>query len=327
MNEAVNLALICGTEAGEYDVLSILNKLRELSPAVSGCVFLICNGQGADGLGEAAASGAHRVVVYREDREHPSYTDFCETYIRENRISLLTFLDTFEGKELAAVLAVRLGGGLTADCIDITYDENGKFIFSRAALNDSVIAQIVCIHTDFQMCTVKKNALKTESVSRFNRGVIEEYDPPSAGGQMEQRAKVLSRVQWERKSSTQIQEAKKIFGFGRGIQSKDNLERLNRLARLCFAEVGGTRPCVEDELIDAAYQIGQSGISVSPDLYVAFGISGASQHLAGIQNTKVVISVNTDEEASIFQYSDYAVVEDAGALIDEMIQILEGTSK
>lgn len=326
MNDLINLALLCGKECTRFDVLSIVNKLRKLSVNVSGTVFVICNGkQEEERLSTIANYGAHKVIVYEEDREYPSYINFCEKYIIENQISLITFLDSFEGKELATVLATRLGGGLTADCIDITYHDNGEFIFSRVALNDSVIAQIVCINTKFQMCTVKKNALKMDDIIQYERGVIEEHSPISTRTQIKQNVKVLSRIPYERKSNAKIQAAKKIFGFGRGIQSKDNLEKLKKLAKECFAEVGGTRACVEENWIDEAYQIGQSGISISPEIYVAFGISGASQHLVGTQNAKIIISINKDEAAPIFQYSDYVLIEDTGVLIDELIQILDTT--
>jgi electron transfer flavoprotein alpha subunit len=324
MNDTVNLALICGKEYGRLDVLTIVDKLRKLSVSVSGIVFVICNGRQEEAkLSEIANYGAHKVIVCNEEKEPSSYIEFCETFIIENQIGLITFLDSAAGKELAAILATSLGGGLTADCIDIAYNGNGQFIFSRVALNDSVIAQIVCINTRFQMCTIKENTLKKDGGFQYERGEIEAYSKIATKNKIEQNVKVLSRTPYERKSNAQIQKAKKIFGFGRGIKSLDNLEKLKRLAKKYSAEVGGTRACVEENWLDEEHQIGQSGISISPQIYVAFGISGASQHIVGTQNAKIIVSVNNDEAAPIFQYSDYVLIEDTSVIIDELIHILE----
>lgn len=324
MDDLINLALICGKEYGRFDVLSIVDKLRRLSISVSGTVFVICNGKREETkLKNIANNGAHKVIVYKEDKEHPSFIDFCKKFILENKISLITFLDSPEGKKFASILATRLEGGLTADCIDITYSEKGQFIFSRVALNDSVIAQIVCMNTNFQMCTIKKNIFKKGNNQKYKSGEIVEYSEVAAKTQLEQNVKVLSQTLYERKNNAQLQTTKKVFGFGRGIKSQDNLEKLKKLAKKCSAEVGGTRACVEEYWIDEAYQIGQSGISISPQVYVAFGISGASQHIVGTQNAKIIVSINNDETAPIIHYSDYVLIEDTSVIIDELVNILE----
>lgn len=321
MDDFVNSAFICGSEYNRLDIASIVNKLRILSEQTLGNVFVICIGYcNSEILNNMLERGAHKIIYGVSER---SFIHICEKLIVENKIGLVTFLDSYEGKELASILATKLGGGLTADCIDIEYEGNSKFIFSRAALNDSVIAKIICTNTDYQMCTIKKNAFQIikdrkycdgEAIKYFS--MEEETDPGS-------KYKVIGRVLYKNRSNNHIDTADIVFGFGRGIKSSKTLNSLKVLAERCSAKIGGTRASVEDNLIDEAYQIGQSGISISPKVYVTFGISGASQHIVGLKNAKIIISINNNKQAQILDYSDYVLIGDVTEVIEELLQIIQ----
>ncbi len=322
MNDFVNSAIICGNKSEPADIFSIVWKLRILARQTSGTVFVICIGPfDFNILSNMIESGAHKVIYGISEQ---SAISICEKLIMKNKISLITFLDSYEGKELAAILATKLGGGLTADCIDIEYKGGGKFIFSRTAVNDSVIAKIVCKNTDYQMCTIKKNAFQIIGDSKYQDGEIIEFFSTDGEVDSKFQYKIINRSLYKNQSDYNIDTADIVFGFGRGISSLKILDKLKVLAEKCSAKIGGTRASVEDNLIEEEYQIGQSGISISPKIYVAFGISGASQHVVGLKNAKNIISINIDEQAQIIDYSDYVLIGDVTEVIEEALHLLQG---
>ena len=221
---------------------------------------------------------------------------------------------------MASVLAMMLDGGLTADCINIEYDKKDGFQFFRAALSDSIVAKIKCINTDYQLCTIKQNSFQIKKELSYETGNIEYLKPEKEV--KEALAQVISSKKIEKKSVSLVN-AERLFCFGRGIGSKEESDKLRTLAKLCNAEISGTRAVVENELIEKEYQIGQSGICVSPKLYVGFGVSGASQHVIGIKNSKVIIAVNNDANAPIFDYSDYVIIEDCKEFLNCLLEKIE----
>lgn len=321
MDEFVNSALICGNEINRLDISSIVKKLRILSQQIFGKVFVICIGHcDSKILNRLIESGAHKIIYSVSER---TSIRSCEKLIIENKIGLITFLDSYKGKELASILATRLGGGLTADCIDIEYGGNGKFIFSRVAVNDSVIAKIICTNTNYQMCTIKKNTFQITQERKYCDGEVIEYFSSEEELDLNSQYKVIDRVLIKKRSNNDIDTTDIVFGIGRGIKSSKTLNRLKEVAEKCSARIGGTRACVEDNLISEEFQIGQSGISISPKIYVAFGISGASQHIVGLKNARKIISVNNNQNAPIIDYSDYVLIGDTTEVIEELLQALQ----
>ncbi len=319
----MNLGYICGTDYEQSDSSGIIRKLREFGEYKLGKVFVFCRGKIDISKRKCfLENGANKVIVC--DSNKKTFIEMCREWIEKNQIGLIVFSDSMDNKEMASILAIMLDGGLTADCIDIEYTKDNQFIFSRAALSDTVIVKIVCKNTRYQMCTVKRNSFFYEDGKTYTDGTIEYIEPIEHIE--EQRVEILGRKNKATKFES-IAMANKVFGFGRGIGSYENMEKLKVLAKYCSAEVGGTRAVVEEGMIDETHQIGQSGICISPEVYVAFGISGASQHIVGIKNAKVVININKDKSAPIMDYSDYVFIEDSSNLINNMLKILNIENK
>lgn len=238
----------------------------------------------------------------------------------DNKPKLILFPATEWGKCIAADLAIKIGAGLTADCIDIEarkVNNEYQFIFTRAAINSSVLAQIQCINTTIGMCTCKKNVFAASEL-HFNRDIpIREWKSKNFSSPAPRI--IHSKLIDYREKNIALDSSRIVFGVGRGIKDKNDLKLIEHVAEKCNAAIAGTRAVVEEGLIEKRWQVGQSGISISPEIYVAIGISGATQHIVGIKNAKNIISINIDSNAPIFSYSDYCVVNDYKKIFQELI--------
>jgi electron transfer flavoprotein alpha subunit len=199
-------------------------------------------------------------------------------------------------------------------------DNEYQYIFTRAAINSTVLAQIECINTNISMCTCKENAFvvteyypkKKIPVHKWNKNLLEFI--------FEKNYILHSEYAKCTERNIALENSNLVFGIGRGVRNKDDLNLIKQVAQKHNAMIAGTRAVVEEGMIDKKWQIGQSGISISPEIYVAIGISGATQHIVGIKNAKKVIAINTDENASIFAYSDYCIIDDYKNILNELLQ-------
>lgn len=225
-------------------------------------------------------------------------------------------------RSVAAAVSVQCGGGLTADVIEIQTDENYGFTFTRAAMGASVIAEIVCINTKIQLCTVKQNVFRSYMVPLEIADSLQceevAFEKQDLYGE---RIQLIDCVALEKEKSNDLLKAKMIFSLGRGVNHAD-IETVREIADKYGAGVGTTRVLVEGGLMPKTRQIGQSGLTVMPNLYIAIGISGASQHIVGMRNSKKIIAINRDEKAPIFEYADYAIVDDAHTVIHQLKRLL-----
>jgi len=235
------------------------------------------------------------------------------------------FSDSSIGKEISARLSVTLDCGLTADCIDIFYDNYGEFVFARTALNDSVIARIKGAKESIKMATVKKGAfalMKRGPEPARQRLKVCYIDSSQYIEKTNSREigliDVLNEIFEEDVETIDISQSKVLFCAGRGILGKESLDMLFELSEKIGAQVACTRGLVDDGIMPRERQVGQSGKSVSPSIYIALGVSGASQHIVGIKNAGFVIAVNIDPCAPIFSFADYSIISDAKAVIREM---------
>lgn len=319
------IMVVC--DMGQCDsghILQIISKAKSLADQVGYKTVALCIGDcKEDGLARLAEYGADTILFHR-------YTGFIETGVfadivdqvlshREPEVVLFPASDI--GKAVAATMSVRFGAGLTADCVDIEVTEEKEFLFVRAAINNSVLAKIKCVNSEMKMSTIKKDVF-TRKKSPADKVVIK---PIALSRMPEERrnVKLLETIKRESKSkSVDIGRFSVVFCIGRGVSDTATRDRIDRLAKTCGAVLVGTRAVVEEDLVDKEYQIGQSGKSIAPRVYVGFGVSGASQHMVGIRNSDIIIAVNNDENAAIFDYADYVIVEDLKVVIDEMESIL-----
>ncbi|MDD4493510.1 MAG: electron transfer flavoprotein subunit alpha/FixB family protein [Eubacteriales bacterium] len=240
---------------------------------------------------------------------------------------LILFPATEWGKCIAADLAIKIGAGLTAECIDIDAEKTNneyQFTFTRAAINSSVLAQIQCINTTIGMCTCKKNVFAVTEPLPDKDVSIHEWKSESVYLSSLVPQILHSELIDCQERNVTLESSHIVFGIGRGIKDKKDLELIEKVAKKYNAAIAGTRAIVEEGLIEKRCQVGQSGISISPQIYVAIGISGATQHIVGIKNAKKIISINIDPNAPIFSYSDHCIIDDYKKIFQELISEQKG---
>ena len=266
----------------------------------------------ADTLGE---HGADEVLV-AEHEELENYTTDGYTKVlcdlaNERKPGILFIGATFIGRDLGPRVAARLSTGLTADCTSLAVDiTNGDLLATRPAFGGNLMATIACPNHRPQMATVRPGVFSKLTEKKENYSVnLEASDI---------RTTVLEVVK-ANKDIVDIGEAKVIVAGGRGVGSKENFGLLQELATALGGVVGASRGAVDKGWIERDYQVGQTGKTVRPTIYIACGISGAIQHVAGMQESDMIIAINKDEAAPIMKVADYAIVGDLNKVIPEMI--------
>ena len=262
---------------------------------------------------ELIAFGADRVHLAQDPvlaayRTAP-YTDVLCGLINRHKPEIVLFSATTVGRDFAPRVAARLGAGLTADCTGLQIDPDERLLLqTRPAFGGNLMATITCRQARPQMATVRPGVM-TKAVR----------DPARSGEivvapvHLDERAafvKVLEVLRQEDDGQVNLQEARIIVSGGRGLGQAENFAIIRELAEVLGGAVGASRPAVDAGWISAHHQVGQTGKTVQPDLYIACGISGSVQHLAGMQGAKTIIAINKDPGAPIFQVATHGVVGD-----------------
>ncbi|MBE6055170.1 MAG: electron transfer flavoprotein subunit alpha/FixB family protein [Clostridium sartagoforme] len=222
---------------------------------------------------------------------------------------------TFIGRDLGPRVAARLSTGLTADCTVLDVDvEKADLLATRPAFGGNLMATIVCPDHRPQMATVRPGVFSKLADEERNF-TVEEVEVKIEDSDI--RTKIVEIVK-EAKEIVDISEANFIVSGGRGVGSKENFAILEELAEALGGTVAGSRAAVENGWIERDYQVGQTGKTVRPTIYIACGISGAIQHVAGMQESDMIIAINKDATAPIMQTADYAVVGDLLKVVPEM---------
>ena len=303
----------------------LLGKAREIGEKISGQVWSIILGHEIKDLAsELIQYGADKVFVY----DHPTLREF--DVIRYKEI-LVDFVKKFNpeifligatplGRSLAPRVAAALRTGLTADCIDLKIDEDGDLIQIRPAFTGNILAHIKTKSRPI-MATVRYRVMEMPEKDLSRSGEIIEMDVPEIG---ETGLKMLGEVEERR---VNLAEADIIVAGGRGLKSKDDLKMFEELASLLGGVVGVSRPLVDEGWISKDHQVGFSGNTVKPKLYIACGISGSPQHLAGMRDSEIIVAINLDPSAPIFRYADYGVVGDLYEVLPKLIKILKNAKR
>ncbi|RLE68455.1 MAG: electron transfer flavoprotein subunit alpha/FixB family protein [Thermoprotei archaeon] len=299
----------------------LLGKAREIGEKISGQAWSIILGHEIKDLAsELIQYGADKVFVY----DHPTLREF--DVIRYKEI-LVNFVKKFNpeifligatplGRSLAPRVAASLRTGLTADCIDLRIDENGDLIQIRPAFTGNILAHIKTKSRPI-MATVRYRVMEIPEKDPSRSGEIVEMEVPEIG---ETGLRMLEKVEERR---VNLAEADIIVAGGRGLKSKDDLKMLEELASLLGGVVGVSRPLVDEGWISKDHQVGFSGNTVKPKLYIACGISGSPQHLAGMRDSEIIVAINVDPSAPIFRYADYGVVGDLYEVLPRLMKILK----
>jgi len=253
------------------------------------------------------------------------YASVISRLIKARSPSIVLFSATHVGRDLAPRIARRLGVGLTADCTGLAIDsDTGHLRQTRPAFGGNVIATILSARTRPQMATVRPGVMAAAVSDPPGPGRIEIFDPKLDDRDLV--ARVIEKVRI-RKTGLDIRDATAIVAGGRGVGSADGFALLSKLAQALGAEVAGSRVAVELGWIPQANQIGQTGRTVRPDLYIACGISGAVQHAAGMLGAATIVAINRDAHAPIFKLADVGIVGDLHKVVPEIIRTLGGDKK
>ena len=301
--------------------LELLGEGRRVADKLGVKLTALLLGNNVSNLAEKlAAHGADEVLV-AEDKNLEHYTTDAYTKVicdlaTERKPGILFVGATFIGRDLGPRIAARLSTGLTADCTSIDVEvENGDLLATRPAFGGNLMATIACPDHRPQMATVRPGVFEAVTTDASNCK-IEKVNVNLADSDV--RTKVIETVKTA-KDIIDISEAKIIVAGGRGVGSKENFAMLQELADVLGGVVAGSRAAVEKGWIENAYQVGQTGKTVKPTIYIACGISGAIQHVAGMQDSEVIIAINKDETAPIMNVADYGIVGDVKKVLPELI--------
>jgi electron transfer flavoprotein alpha subunit/NAD-dependent dihydropyrimidine dehydrogenase PreA subunit len=228
---------------------------------------------------------------------------------------------TIIGRSLLPRVAVKLGTGLTADCTELEIDEETKLLKqTRPAFGGNIMATILTQNHRPQMATVRHKVMEeAQKIEGEPHGTIEKIDLPVPKPFIE----VLDFVE-EKSEGVNLADADIIVSAGRGIKDPKNIALIERLAKAVGGAVGASRAVVDAGWVPYSHQVGQTGKTVNPVVYIACGISGAIQHLAGMKSSDVIIAINSDPNAPIFDVADYGIVGDLFEVIPEMIKQIAG---
>lgn len=235
--------------------------------------------------------------------------------------SIMLFPATYDGRDLAARLAAKLGVGLAADCTEVDVDDEGRFVQVRPAFGGNLMAVIHQPVAKPQLATLRPHITKPAKAKTKATPVIEHANLVGLPRGFDK--KVLKTVREVAEESGNLDEAEVVIGIGRGLGSLENLKTVNRLAVLLNAAVGGSRGVVDAGWLPHSQQIGLTGRVISPKMYMALGISGAVQHLVGVRTAKEIVAINIDPEAPIFKVATYGIVGDLFLVLPNLIKELE----
>lgn len=317
----------------EKVALELIGKGKELAKDLSTTVTAVLFGKDMhEQAKELSYAGADKVIYVDNDvldvymTEPYVYT--MHKLIEDKKPEIVLYGATAIGRDMAPRVSARCKTGLTADCTSLEIDTEGEskrdLMMTRPAFGGNLMATIVCPNHRPQMATVRPGVMMTAPYSESNKVDIENYkiDIPSACKNVE--ITDIVKIVQERMN---IDEAKVLVSGGRGMHGSENFKMLEELAELLGGTISASRAAVDSGWVAKDRQVGQTGKTVRPNLYIACGISGAIQHLAGMEESDYIIAINKDEYAPIFEVADVGIVGDASKIIPQMIEKIKKDRK
>lgn len=320
--------------------LELLTKGRELADTLGVKLEAVVLGENLKGIEKELAPYGADTVWVADDKEFAPFRTLPHTavmcgLIEQEKPQIALFGATPVGRDFAPRVSSALYSGLTADCTqlvigDHTDAKSGKeykdLLYQiRPAFGGNIIATIVNPDHRPQMATVREGVMRKEFAAKPGAGEVKAIDWKKFVKDTDLVVKIIDRQIEERKIN--IKGASVIVAGGYGMGSKENFKLVHELAAVLGAEVGASRAAVDAGFTEHARQIGQTGVTVRPKLYIACGISGQIQHTAGMDQSSMVISINTDPNAPICKIADYAITGDVNDIIPKMIKYYKQNSK
>lgn len=299
----------------------LLGKAKELAKDMETEVTAVLLGSKVSNLcDELAKWGADKILVVDDPRLEPYTTEpyaYCMNYIIKNyKPAVVLYGATAIGRDLAPRVSARVKTGLTADCTKLAVDSETKGLrMTRPAFGGNIMATILCPDHRPQMATVRPGVMKKAEPQVGRKVPVETVNVKLTDAQ--RTVNVVDIVK-NITNKVDIQSAKILVAGGRGMKKPENFKMLRELADVLGGEVAASRAAVDAGWVEKDIQVGQTGKTVRPKLYIACGISGAIQHLAGMEESDLIIAINKDAYAPIFEVADYGIVGDALKIVPEL---------
>lgn len=317
----------------------LLGKGKDLAKDLNTEVTAVLLGSGVKGLADQLAEyGADKVIVVddpelKEYRTEP-YAHALASVINEYKPEIMLVGATAIGRDLGPTVSARVKTGLTADCTSLEIGDfplvatpgkedeqkHNQLLMTRPAFGGNTIATIACPDNRPQMATVRPGVMQKIAPIAGAKANVVEYNP---GFIPNNRYVEILNIVKEVKNTANIMDAKILVSGGRGVGSKENFKLLEDLAEVLGGTVSCSRAVVENGWLPVDLQVGQTGKTVRPQIYFAIGISGAIQHVAGMEESDLIVAINKDEDAPIFDVADYGLVGDLNKIVPALTAALK----
>jgi electron transfer flavoprotein alpha subunit len=311
---------------GEFRKITyeIVSEGRRLADVLGQELVVILLGSGIkDKAAQLAHYGADKVLVADDPRLEPYTTDaylsVISQLVKEGDPAILLTGASVQGKDLAPRLAARLGVGMAQDCMSFSVKDGG-LLANRPIYAGKAYANVGFDESRPHMATARPNVMKINEPDSSRNAEIKDAAFTLNDGDL--KTKVVDAIK-DKSGKVDLTEADKIVSGGRGMKGPENYQILEDLAAVIGASVGASRSAVDAGWRPHSDQVGQTGKVVSPNLYVACGISGAIQHLAGMSTSKLIVAINKDPDAPIFQKADYGVVGDLFEIVPALTEAVK----
>ncbi|SHH34804.1 electron transfer flavoprotein subunit alpha/FixB family protein [Clostridium grantii] len=301
----------------------LLGKGRELADKLNEKLIAVLLGYDISNLASELISYGADEVIYVDDKAlelymNEPYTKAFSKVIKEKKPEVVLFGATTIGRDLAPRVSARIYTGLTADCTSLDIeDETRNLLMTRPAFGGNILATIICPDFRPQMSTVRPGVMQKFKKDEARKGLIQKFEIEFKSEDMNIR--ILETVKVE-KEKVNIEDANVLVSGGRGLGNAENFQMLRELAHELKGVVSSSRAVVDAGWLHRDHQVGQTGKTVRPGVYFACGISGAIQHLAGMEESEFIVAINKDAGAPIFEVSDLGIVGDINKVIPELIK-------
>ena len=309
-------------------VLELANTAQKLSEKLDNCevnAILFSDGTNLEQNKEILSkNGFNKVYIAKSDllKQYSVeyYSKIVIDLIKSIEPEIFLIGATTQGRELAPIIATNLNTGLTADCTNLDINEKGQLAATRPTFGGNLMATILCKNYP-QMATVRPKVLKKSEVETIKNTEFIELDIDLST--VEKHVELLEFIENKQLADVRIDEAEIIVAGGKGVKNQQGFELLQELAQVLGGSVGASRGAVDMKLADSSIQVGQTGKTVVPKIYIACGISGAIQHTVGMSGSDKIIAINKDPNAPIFKIADVGIVADVFEVLPELIKKLK----
>jgi electron transfer flavoprotein alpha subunit len=303
----------------------LLAKGRDLADALETDLSAVCFGHGVGGIEQLIAHGADKVYNVDNpelaDNQEDLFTQQLIELVRQHRPEIVLAGATALGRAFIPRVAAALPTGLSADCIDLDIDTDKRILLqTKPTFGGNIMAVITCPEARPQMAMVRPHVFSRREPDGTRKGEIIKVDFNRE--RITSRTKIIEFIE-EIAETVRIEEADVIVAGGRGLEKAENFEMVKELASALGGAVGSTRAAVDEGWLPYSHQIGQTGKTVCPRLYIAVGISGALQHTVGMQTSECIVAINDDPNAAIFEVATYGIVGDLFHAVPMLIDKLK----